>query len=95
MNHLKGLAAALALVTLGALAYAAPQSGQDSDRQAAAASLEETLSRPGETLTRSAREAHHFGEAVRLRSLYITLGSKSAAEEAGRALTRAVELCRK
>ena len=177
MRHPKSLAATLALLTLGALAHAAPPPAQNAGRQAGGAGLEETLRRLGKILTRhgskagggaittfdvrdfsgckityeltprvgpdhqgyvpsiervsidlsaldpalvkiregrmrsafvsfaagdggpavevrSAREPHHFGTAARLRSWYIILRNKAAAEEAGQALTRAIELCR-
>lgn len=178
MTHRKSLAAALALLTLGALAYAAPPPAQNFGRQAGVVGLEATLKRLGEVLTRhgskaaggtittfdvrdfggckityeltprvgpdrqgyvpsiervsvdlsaldpalvkvsegragsasvsfasgdgtlavetrSAREPHHFGAALRLRSGHIVLRNKAAAEEAREALTRAVELCRR
>ena len=44
--------------------------------------------------TRLARAPHHFGAASRLRSGYIALRNKAAAEEAREVLTRAIEMCR-
>ncbi len=45
--------------------------------------------------TRSAREPHHFGAAAHMRSWYIALRNKAAAEEVREALTRAIKLCRR
>lgn len=177
MRHPKSLIATLALLTLGALAQAAPPPAQTAGGPAGGADLKETLRRLGDILTshgskaaggaittfdvrdfggckityeltprvgpdhqgyvpavervsvdlsaldpalvkvregragsatlsfatgdgrlavetRSAREPHRFGAAVRLRSGSVALRNKAAAEEALEALTRAVELCR-
>lgn len=44
--------------------------------------------------SRSAREPHHFGTALRLGSGHISLRGRASAEEAREALKRAIELCR-